>query len=150
MKVADVMSLGVELVPADATVQEAALRMAEEDVGAVLVGTPEAVQGILTDRDIILRLVVDGRNPAEVRVREIMSSTLFTCRQDDGVEDAFRQMSERQVRRMPVLDESGQLIGIVTLSDLAKFEPDPGQKVEALRRIAEPHRNQTAASGDEA
>ncbi|MFP5407496.1 MAG: CBS domain-containing protein, partial [Gammaproteobacteria bacterium] len=105
MKVADVMSRGVELVSPDATVQEAATRMAEDDVGAVLVGTDDRLEGVLTDRDIILRVVVDGRDARSVLVRNVMSSTLFACRESDTVEDAFREMSERQVRRLPVFDE---------------------------------------------
>src|SRR5918997_5083789 len=99
MKVAEVMSRGVDPVDPEASVQVAATQMAELDVGAVLVGSTESIAGILTDRDIILRLVVDGRNPAEVPVREVMSATVFSCGPDDAVEAAFAQMRERQVRR---------------------------------------------------
>jgi CBS domain-containing protein len=135
MKVAEVMSRGVEPVAASASVQEAAMQMAEYDVGAVLIGTKETLEGILTDRDIILRLVVDGRNPAEVPVSEIMSSTLFSCREDDSVEAVFAQMRERQIRRMPVFDGNGRPTGIITLSDLAKHVPaeaaaPPGETAE--------------------
>lgn len=140
MRVADVMSREVELVSPEATIQEAATAMAEYDVGAVLIGSGESIDGILTDRDIILRAVVDGRNPAELRVKDIMSTTLFMCREDDTLEDAFRIMSERQVRRLPVLDADGRLVGIVTLSDLGRLEGDPQQVSEALRKLAEPHR----------
>src|SRR5690606_17821775 len=97
------------------------------------------------DRDIILRAIVDGRNPSELRVSDIMSSTLFTCRDDDTIEEAFRIMSERQVRRLPVLDRDGHLIGIVTLSDLGRLERDPQRTSQTLREIAEPHRRKTLA-----
>lgn len=146
MRVADVMSREVELVCPEATVQEAATAMAEYDVGAVLIGSGQSLEGILTDRDIILRAIVDGRNPAELRVREIMSSTLFTCQEDDTLEDAFRIMSERQVRRLPVLDHDGNLTGIVTLSDLGRLERDPRRISETLREIAEPHRRRASAA----
>lgn len=145
MRVADVMSREVELVSPDATVQEAATAMAEYDVGAVLVGSGENLEGVLTDRDIILRAVVDGKNPAELSVRDIMSSTLFTCRENDTLEDAFRIMSERQVRRLPVLDADGRLAGIVTLSDLGRLERDPQQASEILRELADPHRRRATA-----
>lgn len=145
MRVADVMSREVELVSPEATVQEAATAMAEYDVGAVLVGAGRSPEGILTDRDILLRAVVDARNPAELRVKDIMSSTLFTCREDDTLEDAFRIMSARQVRRLPVLDADGNLVGIVTLSDLGRLERDPQRASEALRELAEPHRRRAAA-----
>ena len=150
MKVAEVMSRGVDPVDPAATVQTAATQMAELDVGAVLVGTSEKIDGILTDRDIILRLVVDGRNPAEVPVKDVMSSTVFCCRTDDLVQDAFVQMRERQIRRMPVLNEDSRPVGIVTLSDLAKAIDGLEQIQEHLREISEPHRSRKAVEADEA
>ena len=145
MKIADVMTRGIEPISPQATVQEAAICMAEHDVGALLVGSEGAVEGIVTDRDILLRVVVEGLDAARVQVRDVMSSTLFTCREDDPVQSAFQQMSEHQVRRLPVLDEDGELVGIVTLGDLARQEPDPSHALEALRGIAEPHRGHPRA-----
>lgn len=116
--VRDVMTRGVEFVDADASVQDAALRMAEHDVGAVLVGSPARPEGVLTDRDILLRLVVKGGDPARTRVRKIMSTTLFTCPAEAAVDDALREMGERQVRRLPVVDDRGEVVGIVVRSDL--------------------------------
>ena len=139
------MSRGIDPVDPAATVQEAATQMAELDVGAVFVGSADALEGILTDRDIILRLVVDGRNPADAKVREIMSATLFSCKEDDGVESVVAQMRERQIRRMPVLDAEGKPVGVVTLSDLAKAVSGPEQIEETLREISEPHRSRKAA-----
>lgn len=145
MKVGDVMTRGVELVPPDATVQEAAVSMADLDVGAVLVGSEGAVEGVLTDRDIILRVVVEGLDSATIPVRDVMSSSrLFACKEDETVESAFRKMSEHQVRRLPVFDAGGRLTGIVTLGDLTRIERDPGQALEALRTISEPHRSPKA------
>ena len=140
MKVAEVMTRGVDPVDPAASVQDAATQMAEFDVGAVLVGTAEGLQGVLTDRDIILRVVVEGRSPAEVAVRDVMSPRLFSCREDDPVEAAFLEMRERQIRRMPVYDESGRATGIVTLGDLSKAVESPEQMKQALREISEPHR----------
>jgi CBS domain-containing protein len=147
MRVADVMTRGVDLLSPDATVQEAATRMAEADVGALLIGNDGVLEGVLTDRDIILRVVVDGLDNAATLVRQVMSSTLFTCRETDTVESAFREMSERQVRRLPVLDEEGVLSGIVTLSDLSRLEEDPQRTSELLREIAEPHRRRSVEPG---
>ena len=150
MKVLEVMSHGIDPIPASASVQEAATRMAELDVGAVLVGTAEALEGILTDRDVILRVVVDGRSPADVLVSDVMSSTLYSCRSDDSVESAVREMRERQIRRMPVYDEDGRAIGIVTLGDLARAVQSPEQIKESLRDIAEPHRSRRTQQKDQA
>jgi CBS domain-containing protein len=134
------MTRGVDMIEPSTNVQEAAVHMAELDVGAVMIGSEGAVEGILTDRDIILRVVVDALNPAEVIVRDVMSTRLFTCREEDPVEAALVEMRERQIRRMPVCDDSGRVIGIVALSDLAKAVESPEQIKEALRDISEPHR----------
>lgn len=145
MRIADVMTRGVEFVSPDATVQQAATQMAELDVGALLVGN-DRLEGVLTDRDLILRVVVEGRDARRLPVREIMSSTVFGCHADDPIESAFREMRERQVRRLPVFDADEQLVGIVTLSDLGRAEPAHAGEVgivEALREIAEPHRRRT-------
>jgi CBS domain-containing protein len=150
MKVAEVMSRGVDPVDPAATVQDAATRMAELDVGAVVIGTEAALEGILTDRDIILRVVVDGRNPAEVKARDVMSSKIFACKADDPVEAAFAEMRERQIRRMPVYDETGRAIGIVTLGDLSRAIESPEQLTETLREISEPHRARKVAGDAEA
>lgn len=126
MRVGEVMTRGVELVPGEASVQEAATVMAENDIGAVLVGTEDRLEGILTDRDIIIRVVVEGRDPGRVLVRDVMSSTLFTCRDDAPVEMISREMDAHQVRRLPVLDDDGRLVGIVTRSDLTR--PSAGDR----------------------
>lgn len=143
MRVADVMTPGGESVPAEATVREAALAMAEHDVGAVLVGPEGAPEGILTDRDIIIRVVVEGRDPGAVAAREVMSSTLFTCRADDTVEAALAAMEDRQVRRLPVLDADGRVVGIVARSDLfrvgaARPPAAPDASADAAQMQAHP------------
>ena len=150
MKVAEVMTRGVDPIDPSASVQEAATQMAELDVGAVLVGADGMLEGVLTDRDIILRVVVDGNNPAEVAVRDVMSSRVFSCREDDPVESALVEMRDRQIRRMPVLDENGRATGIVVLSDLAKAVQGPEQLQETLRQISEPHRIRNAPEEEKA
>lgn len=117
--VATRMTTDPEFVAADATLRAAALMMAEHDVGAVLVGTAEAPEGILTGRDILLRAVVKGLDPNGTTVREIMSSALFTCAGDMPAADAARMMQDHQVRRLPVADPNGRIVGIVSASDLA-------------------------------
>ena len=141
MRVAEVMTRGVDPIDPAANVQEAATRMAELDVGAMLVGSGESLTGMLTDRDIILRIVVEGKNAADVTVGEVMSSTLFSCKEDDTVESAFAVMRERQIRRMPVYNSEGLPVGVVALSDLARAVSGPEQLQEAVREISEPHRS---------
>jgi CBS domain-containing protein len=148
MRVAEVMSRGVTAVDPAASVQHAATQMAELDVGAILIGTEDALEGILTDRDILLRVVVEGRNPAEVAVKDVMSPRLFSCKADDSVESVLAEMRERQIRRMPVYDESGRPIGVVALSDLGKAVSGPEQIQETLREISEPHRSRKAPQAE--
>jgi CBS domain-containing protein len=136
MKVSEVMRREVEFVPADATVREAATAMAEHDIGAVLVGSAERPEGILTDRDIILRVVVEGRDVTDLRVRDAMSSTLFTCRADDPVEADAKRMEDHQVRRLPVVGDDGAVVGIVVRSDLVSTladEPEPASPPPSRR-----------------
>jgi signal-transduction protein with cAMP-binding, CBS, and nucleotidyltransferase domain len=123
--------------------------MAEFDVGAVLIGDENGLVGILTDRDVLLRVVIEGRHSAEVAVSDVMSANLVSCREDDTVEAVLAQMRERQIRRMPVLDEAGKTVGIVTLSDLAKGFSGPEQIQEAIRQISEPHRSREAPEEEE-
>ncbi len=150
MRVAEVMTRGIDPVAPTATVQEAATQMAEFDVGAVLVGDENGLVGVLTDRDVILRVVVEGRHPAEAIVQDVMSKALHTCRDDDALEAVVAEMREHQIRRMPVLDDSGKVVGIVTLSDLAKGITGPEQLQEAIRTISEPHRSREAPDKDDA
>lgn len=147
MKVAEVMTRGIDLVDPSATVQAAATRMAELDVGAVLIGSESAIEGILTDRDIIVRVVVEGRHPAQITVREVMTPDVVGCGTDDDIEEAFAIMREGQFRRMPVLDADGKPMGIVTLGDLARHVESPEKMAEKLREMSEPHRSREAPEG---
>jgi CBS domain-containing protein len=120
LRVADIMARTIEFIAPDANVQAAAVLMGEIDVGALPVGTAEDLQGIVTDRDILFRVVAEGRDSARTRVREIMSSLIFSCGPDDTIEAAMDIMSSYHVRRLPVQDEAGAVVGWVTLSDIAR------------------------------
>jgi len=146
MKVSDVMTRAIDFVDPSASVQAAATQMAELDVGAVVIGTADKIEGILTDRDIIVRLVVEGIHPGRIGVREVMTGEVVTCRADDEIEQVFATMRENQFRRMPVLDGDGKPVGIVTMSDLAKHVESPEKVAEKLREISEPHRSREAAA----
>lgn len=119
MRVADIMGRAIEFVAPDASVREAATLMGEIDVGALPVGTADDLQGILTDRDILFRVVAAGRDSARMRVREVMSTLIYSCGPDDTLAAAMDMMSSYHVRRLPVQDEAGVVVGWVTLSDIA-------------------------------
>lgn len=134
MKVLDVMTRFVEFVDADATVQEAVRLMGELDVGALPVGGEQDLKGVVTDRDVLFRVVMEGRCGTDVKVGEIMSTMVFSCREDDSVETALDLMGSNQVRRLPVLDAKGAVVGWLTLSDVARtLLVDSGSMQSALR-----------------
>ena len=103
----------VEVLPPDTTVQAATRVMVELGVDALPVGSSEQVEGIITDRDILIRLVAEGLDPAVTLARDVMSREVVACSPEDPVETAAATMELRQIRRMPVLDRDGKLVGMV-------------------------------------
>ena len=114
----DVMTSDPSCVEASATVQEAAELMAKNDIGNVLVVENGEVQGIVTDRDIVVRVVAKGDGP-DASVREACTTDVQTLTPDDSIENAVKKMEESDIRRLPVV-EDGKPVGIVSLGDLAK------------------------------
>lgn len=113
------MTPDVEFVDAATSIQDVAITMGELSVGALPIGTLDDLQGIITDRDILFRVVAKGLPPTTA-VGDVMTARLFSCRQDDEVETALDLMGARNVRRLPVLDNDGRVVGIVTLGDLSR------------------------------
>ena len=120
MNVADVMTRDVEFVLPSANIVEAAGLMGDLSVGALPVGSAEDLQGILTDRDILFRVVATGRSTADTLVGDVMTPTIYSCRQEDRMTAALDIMGARNVRRLPVLDTNGLMVGLVTLADLSR------------------------------
>jgi len=118
--VSEIMAKALEFISPDATVQDAATLMGELDVGALPVGSADDLVGILTDRDILFRVVAEGGDNTRVRVRDVMSSALFSCRDTDTLATAMDIMGAYHVRRLPVLDEGGVVVGWLTLSDISR------------------------------
>ncbi|MCT8975865.1 CBS domain-containing protein [Clostridium sp. CX1] len=137
MKVKDIMTDSVVSLDGDAPVQRAADIMKQYNVGAVPVCDAGSVIGIITDRDIALRAVAPGKDTHTTNVREIMSSNPVLGKPNMEVDDAARIMSERQIRRLPIVDNDN-LVGMVSLGDIA-VEPRLEQEAEqALSNISEP------------
>ncbi len=125
-RIEEIMAADIHFLAPDMSVREAAQLMAEVDAGALPVGGPEALCGMLTDRDVLIRVVARGRDPEATRVEEVMSSDVLTCRADDGIADIVVVMRTRQVRRLPVRDADGRVVGLVAMRMLlaALAEPD--------------------------
>jgi CBS domain-containing protein len=138
MRVADIMTRDVEFVDAEMTARDAAATMGDLGVGALPVGSPEDLQGIVTDRDILFRVVAAGQDGNEVRVGAIMSTLVFACREDDTIEAAMDLMGARNVRRLPVKDGEGRVVGWITLADLSRrLLLDSHVMQTALQELAE-------------
>ncbi len=120
MKVGDVMTRDVEFVDVGTTIAEAAAAMGDLAVGALPVGNADDLQGLLTDRDILFRVVAAGRSNTQTSVGEVMTTTLFSCRQEDEIGTALDLMGARNLRRLPVLDGNGRVVGLITLADLSR------------------------------
>ncbi len=138
MQVKDVMTPGVEVVPPEATLQEAARKMRTLGVGPLPVCDGERLVGMLTDRDITVRAVAEGRDPATTRVREVMTPEVVYCFADQDTQTAAQMMEMRQIRRVPVLSRDQRLVGIVSLGDLAVGTGDPQRAGETLKEVSEP------------
>jgi CBS domain-containing protein len=120
MKVADLMTRHVEFIEPEASVQDAAALMGELDVSALPVGSAEELKGVITDRDILYRLVAEGKDPRRTPVMQIASKVVFSCRPDDNLNVAMDLMGSQNVRRLPVLDDAQRVVGWLTLSDLSR------------------------------
>ncbi|MCB8748892.1 CBS domain-containing protein [Rhodoferax sp. U2-2l] len=133
----DVMSYDVQVISPEATLQEAAARMRDADCGMLPVGENDRMIGAVTDRDIIVRAVAEGKG-GDTLVREVMSEDVIWCYEDDTVEKGAEMMSRCQVRRLPVVNSDKRLVGIVSLGDFAVAADDIQPTAEALVGISQP------------
>jgi CBS domain-containing protein len=138
MQIREIMTRDVEVVPFDAPVREAAAKMKQLDVGVIPVCDGQKLTGVLTDRDIAVRLAAEGRNPSETRVSDIMTRDLYYCFEDQEVEEAATVMEAGQIRRLPILDHDRQLVGIISLGDISVRSDEKNAAAEALEGISEP------------
>jgi len=136
--VRDVMTRGVETVTPDTTIAEVARKMRDLDVGSLPVSDGSKLIGIVTDRDLSVRATAAEKDPNTTRVREVMSPQLTWVFEDEPADAAARIMRERQIRRLPVLDRSDRLVGVVALADLATDLGDDKLKGATLEEISQP------------
>jgi CBS domain-containing protein len=133
MLLRDVMSPDAEVIRADATLQEAAERMKARNIGSVLVRDADQFVGILTDRDLIVRAIAEGRDPKTTQVRAVMTPEIIWCFEDDDVIAAVRCMQEHQIRHLAALNRHQRLVGIVSLYALAMHTGDETLAGTAIR-----------------
>jgi CBS domain-containing protein len=137
MKVHEIMTAHARCVAPDNTLVEAAGLMRELDVGALPVCDHDRLAGMLTDRDLVVRAIADGRDPNETTVGDVLSAGVVHVLADQDVEDAARIMEEKQIRRLAVLNRQKRLVGIVSLGDIATSS-QPAFSGAALRDVSTP------------
>src|SRR5437870_2890142 len=141
MKVKEVMTQRAEFVDPATSLMEAAQIMKNFNIGALPVGENDRLIGMVTDRDISVRAVAEGRDPKTTSVRDVMSHGIIYCYEDDNVEDAANKMEDRQIRRLAVLNGKKRMVGLISLGDFV--ESHNNELVgEIMSRVAQPlHKN---------
>jgi CBS domain-containing protein len=143
MKARDIMTADPETVSSSDSIQTAARIMRDSDVGIVPVVDDEGsrrLRGVITDRDIAVRCVAEGRD-GNCRVSDLMSGDLVTARPDDDVSKVMDRMKAEQVRRIPVVDDNDRLVGIIAQADLALDGPSDRAVGDVVEKISEPGRH---------
>jgi CBS domain-containing protein len=136
MKVSEVMTQDVRLIEPTQTIRDAARLMAELDAGIMPVREGDRLVGMITDRDIAVRAVAEGKGP-DTPIREVMTQDVKYCYEDDDTDDVARNMADIQVRRLPVLTRDKRLVGIISLGDMA-MSNGSSQVGDAVAGISQP------------
>jgi CBS domain-containing protein len=137
MKIRKIMSRSTHAVSAGTTIAQTAEQMRRFDIGALPVIESDKVVGIVTDRDIVIRAVAAGL-PSGTAVSEVMSQPVLSCGPEDNLDAIMATMSEQQVRRMPVCSERGHLVGMLSIGDAARYDPDKQEVAETISEISRP------------
>ena len=129
----DIMTSGPDIIDAQSTVLEAAKKLAGDDIGALPICDNGKLKGMITDRDIVVKVLAQGKDAEGTKVLDLIQGEAVTIGADDSVEEALRTMSKYQVRRLPVIDGT-ELVGIVSQADVARNLPEEkvGELVEAI------------------
>jgi CBS domain-containing protein len=143
-KIQDVMTRNVEVMRPHDSIRAAAEKMRDLNVGPVPICDGQRVVGMLTDRDIVVRVIADGKNPDITRISDVMSAGVEYCFEDEDINDALEHMAAKQVRRLIVVNRDKKLVGIVSLGDLSQ-EAREAKTGEALEASPSPPRPCTEA-----
>lgn len=138
MKISEIMTKDPNYIGPDETLQEAARRLRDLDVGMLPVGDGVKLKGMLTDRDITMRVIAEGIDPKTVRIADVMTPEVIYAYEDQDIEDAAKIMDDKQIRRLIILNRDKDMVGIVALADLANRTRDPEVESDALEGVSKP------------
>jgi len=139
-KCGDVMTENLVFCTPGDTVSKVAQLMKRQDIGPVLIVDNErskTLVGIVTDRDLAIKVVGEGRDPQNTKVEEVMTRKLVTCHADDSIENAMKAMAQYQLRRIPVVDDNNRLVGIISQADVATRVDEPEKTAEVVKEISQ-------------
>lgn len=137
MKVSELMTKNPATAMPNSGLSEVAKMMRDCDCGAIPVVENNKVIGMITDRDITIRVIADNKNPQDVKVGDVMSKQVYTAKESDDVRDVANQMEKHKVRRVPVIDEQGKCVGIVSQADIALNTTDR-TTADLVQKVSEP------------
>lgn len=120
MNVKEVMKANASIVTPSMSVREAAEKMSQEQVGFLPVGEDDRLQGTITDRDIVLKAVSQGKDPQSTHIKDVFTSKLVYCSEDQDLDEVARMMGDNQIRRMPVINADKRLVGVISIGDMAQ------------------------------
>jgi len=135
--VRDVMTPNPQCVSEKDTVRDAARIMKEQDTGVVPVVDGKKVVGLITDRDIVIRCVAEGKNPLDARVSDVMTKSVRKVKEDATINEVLTMMSSAEIRRLPVVDRNDDLVGIVSIGDIAMEGKQDGKVGQAVEQISQ-------------
>ena len=139
MKVKDAMHKGVDWVSPDTPITEIAKLMRAHDIGCIPIGEDDQLVGMVTDRDIVCKgLAGNGFDASRAKARDVMTEGIHCCREDDDLAKAIQHMEELKVRRLPVMNKSKRMVGILSLGDVSHSAAD-GLLVECMKSISAHH-----------
>lgn len=130
------MTKNVNVIEPACSLREAAEKMRDGDFGILPIAENDRLIGMITDRDIVVRAVAEGKDPRQVTVRDVMSKEVLYCFEDQTLEEVAQNLGENRIRRLAVLSREKRLVGILSLGDLAQSKADPYQVEEALSHIS--------------
>ena len=138
MNIEHAMHKGAEWIAPDTPVSKIASLMKKSDVGSLPVGENDLLIGMVTDRDLAIRALADGKDISKLTARDVMTKGIIYCRTDQSLEDAVHLMEEKKIRRLPVIDKDKRLVGMLSLGDISHHG---GRELsgELLHEVAAPH-----------
>lgn len=134
----DVMTPDPVMIAPDATLQSAAKKMEAVDCGVLPVGSNGHIKGIITDRDIVIRAVAQGKNPAHAKVQDFMTGQVHACNEDDSLEEAVGKMRQHKVSRLIVKNKAGRMTGILSFGCILRNDASPEDLAHVIRSCSGP------------